>query len=212
MLFAEEAGNTTAQDLVDLVGTRLEAYRRAGLPAWAVVRPAASFVADALAVLALDAVVVPLPRQMSEWERERTEELAATTHLAAPLDWPLLPGAGCVVAGERLIARKPPGEAPPNGAASAQLTSGTSGRTKVALRPLSALMAEEENYRTALDRPGSGRSIGLLALRWPIVAMMVWIACCACSKLSTGRVPELMRAHGLPTVAIRQTKFRACLA
>src|ERR1035438_5176388 len=73
------------------------------------------------------------------------------THLAAPLDWPLLPAAGGVVAGERLIARKPPGEVPPGGAASAQLTSGTSGRTQVALRPVSALMAEAENYRTALD-------------------------------------------------------------
>jgi acyl-CoA synthetase (AMP-forming)/AMP-acid ligase II len=113
-------------------------------------------VADVLAVLALDAVVVPLPRQMSEWELERNEVLAATTHLAAPLDWPLLPGAGQVVAGGRLIARKPPGEAPPGGAASAQLTSGTSGRTKVALRPVSALIAEAENYITALDMgPGT---------------------------------------------------------
>ena len=34
VLFAKEAGNTTAQDLVDLVATRLEPYRRAGLPAW----------------------------------------------------------------------------------------------------------------------------------------------------------------------------------
>lgn len=160
VLFAEGAGNTTAQDLVDLVGTRLEAYRRAGIGpgcrVGAVAWPAASFVADVLAVLALDAVVVPLPRQMSEWERDRTEELAAVTHLAVPLDWPLLPGAGCEVAGERLIARKPPGEAPPGGAASAQLTSGTSGRTKVALRPVSALLAEAENYRTALDMgPGT---------------------------------------------------------
>jgi acyl-CoA synthetase (AMP-forming)/AMP-acid ligase II len=155
VLFAEEAGNTTAQALVDLTESRLDGYRRAGIGpgcrvgviAW----PAASFVADVLAVLALDAVVVPLPRQLSEWERERTEELAATTHLAAPLDWALLPGAGDVVAGERLIERQPPGEAPPGGAASAQLTSGTSGRTKVALRPVSALLAEVENYRTVLD-------------------------------------------------------------
>ena len=96
VLFAEETGNTTAQDLVDLAGTRLEAYRRAGIGpgcrVGAVARPAASFMADVLAVLALDAVVVPLPRQMSEWERERNEVRAALTHLAAPLDWPLLPG------------------------------------------------------------------------------------------------------------------------
>jgi acyl-CoA synthetase (AMP-forming)/AMP-acid ligase II len=155
VLFAEEAGNTTAQDLVALTETRLDAYRRAGIGpgcrVGAVAWPAASFVADVLAVLALDAVVVPLPRQMSEWERERNEELAAVTHLAAPLDWALLPGAGSVVAGERLIERRPPGEAPPGGAASAQLTSGTSGRTKVALRPVSALLAEVENYWTALD-------------------------------------------------------------
>jgi acyl-CoA synthetase (AMP-forming)/AMP-acid ligase II len=76
VLFAEEAGNTSAQDLVDLAGTRLDAYRKAGIGpgcrVGAVAWPAASFVADVLAVLALDAVVVPLPRQMSEWERERT--------------------------------------------------------------------------------------------------------------------------------------------
>ena len=155
VLFVEEATNTTAQDLVQLAETRLEAYRRAaigpGCRVGAVAWPAASFVADVLAVLALGAVVVPLPRQMSEWERKRTEELAAITHLAAPLDWPLLPGVGCVAAGERLIARKLPSEMPPSGAALAQLTSGTSGGTRVALRLVSALMAEAENYRTALD-------------------------------------------------------------
>jgi long-chain acyl-CoA synthetase len=155
VLFAEETGSTTAQALADLAGTRLDAYRRAGIGpgcrVGAVAWPAASFTADVFAVLALDAVVVPLPRQMSDWERARNEERAAVTHLAAPLDWPLLPGAGRVLAGERLITRKPPGEAPPGGAASAQLTSGTSGRTQVALRPVSALMAEAENYRISLD-------------------------------------------------------------
>ena len=155
VLFAEDAGNTTAQGLVELVEARLDAYRRAGIGpgcrVGAVAWPAASFTADVLAVLALDAVVVPLPRQLSEWERERTEALVTPTHLAAPLDWPLLPGIGDVVAGRRLIVRKPPGEAPPGGAASAQLTSGTSGRTKVALRLVSALMTEAENYRAALD-------------------------------------------------------------
>ena len=160
VLFAEDAGNTTAQALVELVEARLDAYRRTGIGpgcrVGAVAWPAASFTADVLAVLALDAVVVPLPRQMSEWERERNEALAAPTHLAAPLDWPLLPGIGDVVAGRRLIVRKPPGEAPPGGAASAQLTSGTSGHTRVALRLVSALMAEAENYRAALDlAPGT---------------------------------------------------------
>ena len=160
VLFAEEAGNTTARDLVDLAATRLDAYRRAGIGpgcrVGAVAWPAASFMADVLAVLALDAVVVPLPRQMSEWELERTEALAATTHVVAPIDWPLLLGAGSVVAGERLIALKPPGDPPPGGAASAQLTSGTSGRTQVALRPVRALVAEAENYCTTLDMgPGT---------------------------------------------------------
>jgi acyl-CoA synthetase (AMP-forming)/AMP-acid ligase II len=155
VLFAEDAGNTTAQGLVELVEARLDAYRRTGIGpgcrVGAVAWPAASFTADVLAVLALDAVVVPLPRRLSEWEWERTEALATPTHLTAPLDWPLLPGIGDVVAGRRLIVRKPPGEAPPGGAASAQLTSGTSGRTKVALRLVSALMTEAENYRAALD-------------------------------------------------------------
>jgi acyl-CoA synthetase (AMP-forming)/AMP-acid ligase II len=160
VLFAEDAGNTTAQALVELAEARVGAYRRAGIGPGcrvaAVAWPAASFTADVLAVLALDAVVVPLPRQMSEWERERTEALAAATHLAAPLDWPLLPGIGDVLAGRRLIVRRPPGEAPPGGAASAQLTSGTSGQTRVALRLASALVTEAENYRAALDlAPGT---------------------------------------------------------
>ncbi len=160
VVFAEDAGSTTARALVELAEARLDAYRRTGIGpgcrVGSVAWPAASFTADVLAVLALEAVLVPLPRQMSEWERERTEALAAPTHLAAPLDWPLLPGIGDVVAGRRLIVRKPPGEAPPGGAASAQLTSGTSGHTRVALRLISALMAEAENYRAALDlAPGT---------------------------------------------------------
>jgi acyl-CoA synthetase (AMP-forming)/AMP-acid ligase II len=165
VIFAEDAGSTTAQALVELAEARLDAYRRTGIGpgcrVGAVAWPAASFTADVLAVLALDAVVVPLPRQMSEWERERAEALAAATHLAAPLDWPLLPGTGEAVAGRRLIVRKPPGEALADealagGAASAQLTSGTSGHTRVALRLASALVTEAENYRAALDlAPGT---------------------------------------------------------
>ena len=120
--FATNTGNTTRQALVEIVEARIDAYRRAGIGpgcrvatvAW----PAASFTADVLAVLALDAVAVPLPRQLSEWERERAEALVAPTHLAAPLDWPLLPAAGDVAAGRRLITRKPPGEATPGGASS----------------------------------------------------------------------------------------------
>jgi acyl-CoA synthetase (AMP-forming)/AMP-acid ligase II len=165
VVFAEDGGNTTAQALVDLVEARVAGYRRTGIGpgcrVGAVAWPAASFAADVLAVLALDAVVVPLPRQMSEWERARAEAQAGATHLAAPLDWPLLPAIGDVVAGRRLIARKPPGEALADealagGAASAQLTSGTSGTTRVALRQVSALTAEAENYRVALDlAPGT---------------------------------------------------------
>ena len=160
VVFAGSEGTTTRQALVELVEARLDAYRRAGIGpgcrVGAVAWPAASFTADVLAVLALEAVVVPLPRQMSEWERERAEALTAATHLAAPPDWPLLPGTGGVMAGRRLIARKPSGEATPGGAASAQLTSGTSGHTRVALRLVSALLSEAENYRAALDlAPGT---------------------------------------------------------
>jgi acyl-CoA synthetase (AMP-forming)/AMP-acid ligase II len=191
VLFAEDAGTTTAQGLVELVEARLDGYRRAGIGPGcrigAVAWPAASFTADVLAVLALDAVVVPLPRQLSEWELGRTEALATPTHLAAPLDWPLLPGIGDVVAGRRLIVRKPPGEAPPGGAASAQLTSGTSGRTKVALRLVSALMTEAENYRAALDLgPGTvlacpvplhhAYGFGLAALAAPLAGATTLVA------------------------------------
>ena len=66
VLFAEDAGNTTRKGLVELVEARLDAYRRAGIGpgsrVGAVAWPAVSFTADVLAVLALDAVVVPLPR------------------------------------------------------------------------------------------------------------------------------------------------------
>jgi long-chain acyl-CoA synthetase len=155
LVFAGDAGSTTAQALVDLAEARLGSYRKTGIGPGcrigAVAWPAASFTADVVAVLALGAVVVPLPRQMTEWERERAEALTTLTHLAAPLDWPLLPGIGHVAAGRRLIVRKPPCEPPPGGAATAQLTSGTSGQTRVALRLASALMAEAENYRAALD-------------------------------------------------------------
>jgi acyl-CoA synthetase (AMP-forming)/AMP-acid ligase II len=212
VLFAEDTRNTTAQALVELAEARLDAYRRAGIGpgcrVGAVAWPAASFTADVLAVLALDAVVVPLARQMSEWERERIEALAGPTHLAAPLDWPLLPGMGDEVAGRRLIARKPPGEAPPGGAASAQLTSGTSGRTRVALRLVSALMAEAENYRTALDlAPGTvlacpvplhhAYGFGLAALAAPLAGATTLVT-------STDRPRMLLRAldqHDVTLVA-----------
>ena len=212
VLFAEDAGNTTAQGLVELAEARLDGYRRAGIGpgcrVGAVAWPAASFTADVLAVLALDAVVIPLPRQLSEWERERTEALATPTHLAAPLDWPLLPGIGDVVAGRRLIVRKPPGEAPPGGAASAQLTSGTSGRTKVALRLVSALMTEAENYRAALDLgPGTvlacpvplhhAYGFGLAALAAPLAGATTLVT-------GAGRPRMLLRAldqHDVTLVA-----------
>ena len=68
VIFADDAGSTTAQALVELTGARLDAYRRTGIGpgcrVGAVAWPAASFTADVLAVLALDAVVVPLPRLM----------------------------------------------------------------------------------------------------------------------------------------------------
>ena len=92
-----------------------------------------------------------------------------------------------MVAGERLIARRPPGLAPPGGAASAQLTSGTSGRTKVALRPVSALIAEAGNYQRALGiGPGTvlacpvplhhAYGFGLAALAAPLAGATTVIA------------------------------------
>jgi len=212
VLFAEDTANTTAQALVELAEARLGAYRRnaigPGCRVGAVAWPAASFTADVLAVLALDAVVVPLPRHMSEWERERAESLTAVTHLATPLDWPLLPGMGSEVAGRRLIVRRPPGEASPGGAASAQMTSGTSGRTRVALRLASALMAEAENYRAALDlAPGTvlacpvplhhAYGFGLAALAAPLAGATTLIT-------TTDRPRMLLRAldkHDVTLVA-----------
>jgi len=212
VLFAQDERNTTARDLVELVEARIAAYGRTGIGpgcrVGAVAWPAASFTADVFAVLALDAVVIPLPKQMSEWERERTEELTAATHLAAPVDWPLLPGSGDVVAGRRLIVRKPPGEAPPGGAASAQLTSGTGGHTRVALRQVSALMAEAENYRTALDLgPGTVLACPVPlhhAYGFGLAALAVPLAGGTTLATSADRPRSLMRAvheHGVTLVA-----------
>jgi acyl-CoA synthetase (AMP-forming)/AMP-acid ligase II len=202
VVFAEDTTSTTASAFAGLAEARLDGYRRAGIGpgcrVGAVAGPAASFAADVLAVLALDAIVVPLPRQMSDWELARAEDLAAVTHLAAPAGWPLLPAAGDQVAGRRLIARRPPGEPPPGGGASAQLTSGTSGNTRVALRPASALMAEAASYRDALGlAPGAvlacpvplhhAYGFGLAALAAPLAGATTLVA-------SAGRPRLLLRA------------------
>jgi acyl-CoA synthetase (AMP-forming)/AMP-acid ligase II len=88
------------------------------------------------------------------------------------------------------------------------LTSGTSGRTRVALRPVSALMAEAENYRAALDlAPGTvlacpvplhhAYGFGLAALAAPLAGATTLVA-------SADRPRMLLRAldqHDVTLVA-----------
>jgi acyl-CoA synthetase (AMP-forming)/AMP-acid ligase II len=160
-LLCDQAGVTTARALVDLVDVKIRAYRSAGVGAGCRVGslawPAASFVSDVFAVLALGAVLAPLPRHSSAWELGRVEALASLTHVAVPLDSPRLPdAAGLAVDGRRLVPRRVAGEPALEQAGTAQLTSGTTGRLRVALRPVPALLVEAANYQTALGlEPGT---------------------------------------------------------
>lgn len=155
-LVSDGSGPTTARALVDLVDAKIDGYRRAGIDGHALVGsvawPPAEFVSDVFAVLALGGILAPLPRQISDWELDRIERLLPLSALALPPDSPLRPeGKPAQVAGRRLLTRPPTAPGLLAGAGTAQLTSGTSGRTQVALRPVAALSAEVEGYISALS-------------------------------------------------------------
>ncbi|WP_460071573.1 class I adenylate-forming enzyme family protein [Streptomyces sp. YKOK-I1] len=155
-LISDETGSTGAEELVERVDAKARALRAAGAGPGVLVGtlggPAAEFVSEVFAILAAGAVAVPLSRRITPWELDRLRERCPLDLLWTPLDAPSalpLPAGDC---GARRLSghggrmRRTPFEA----AATAQLTSGTTGRPRLALRSAAALLAEVENYRAAL--------------------------------------------------------------
>ncbi|MEU1185689.1 class I adenylate-forming enzyme family protein [Streptomyces sp. NPDC005820] len=165
-LISDETGSTGAGRLIERVEAKARALRAAGAGPGVLVGtlggPAAEFVSEVFAILATGAVAVPLSRRLTPWELARLGERCPLDLLWAPLDSPSalpFPAEGCGarrLTSQREPARRSPGpgEAPRRrafeAAATAQITSGTTGRPRVALRSADALLAEVENYRAAL--------------------------------------------------------------
>jgi long-chain acyl-CoA synthetase len=155
VVMADATGDVTARALAELVDAKIDCFGRAGIGAGHLVGslawPTAAFISDVFAVLALGGIVMPLPRRTSAWELNRIEQIAPLTTVSLPPDSTLLhSAAGVPMAGRRIVHRLPAGKPLLDGGGTAQLTSGTSGRTQVALRPVSALVAEIEGYQRAL--------------------------------------------------------------
>ncbi|MER5968476.1 class I adenylate-forming enzyme family protein [Streptomyces sp. NPDC002055] len=157
-----EGGHTTgARQLVERVDARIRAYRACGVGESALVGtlawPPAEFISDLFTIVAVGAVAVPLPRRLTAWELERLRARLPLTHLATPRDSPLTLRTAAGVHGERSLSRGPDRRHEAyRQAATAQITSGTTGVPRAALRSAAALLAEADHYRTALDLSPSG--------------------------------------------------------
>ncbi|MFF8970303.1 class I adenylate-forming enzyme family protein [Streptomyces sp. NPDC014995] len=155
-LISDGSGTTGAGQLVERVDAKARDLREAGVGAGTLVGtvawPAAEFVSDVFAIIATGAVAVPLSRRLTPWELQRIQERCPLDFLSAPpessaafpvtaVDW----GTRTLSGGRDGARRHAFDEA-----ATAQITSGTTGYPRVALRSAAALLAEAENYRTAL--------------------------------------------------------------
>ncbi|MEU1519504.1 class I adenylate-forming enzyme family protein [Streptomyces sp. NPDC005811] len=165
-LISDETGSTGAGELVERVDAKARALRAAGAGPGVLVGtlggPAAEFVGEVFAILATGAVAVPLSRRLTPWELGRLRERLPLDLLWTPRDSAStlpFPAGDCGarrLTGHRDPSRRSPepGELPRRpafeAAATAQLTSGTTGHPRVALRSAAALLAEVENYRAAL--------------------------------------------------------------
>ncbi|MEU9608333.1 fatty acid--CoA ligase family protein [Streptomyces sp. NPDC048057] len=159
-LVSDDAESTGARELLALVDATVDALRAHGVGpgelvgtvAW----PPAAFIADVLATVAVGAVAVPLSRRCTPWQLERLQAHAPLAWLSAPDASPLTLRSPAALRPGRTLSR---GAGQPQrayeAAATAQLTSGTTGHARLALRPATALLAEAEHYRTAL-RLGPG--------------------------------------------------------
>ncbi|MGW2892781.1 class I adenylate-forming enzyme family protein [Streptomyces griseoruber] len=165
-LISDESGSTGAGELVERVDAKARALRAAGAGPGVLVGtlggPAAEFVSEVFAILATGAVAVPLSRRLTPWELGRLGERCPLDLLWTPLESPsALPFPAGDCGARRLTSHREPSRRPPGpaetarrpafeAAATAQLTSGTTGHPRVALRSAAALLAEVENYRAAL--------------------------------------------------------------
>lgn len=126
-----------------------------GTVAW----PPAEFITDVFAIIAAGAVAVPLSRRLTHWELDRLQERCPLALIATPHDSPLASPDTAAVCGQRAVSRGPGTGHPAFAeAATAQITSGTTGRPRVALRSAAALLAEADHYRAAL-RLGPGTTL-----------------------------------------------------
>ncbi|MFJ7147001.1 class I adenylate-forming enzyme family protein [Streptomyces sp. NPDC100445] len=165
-LVTDASGTITAGRLAELVEAKARAFGEAGVGPGALVgtvaRPAAEFVSDVFAVIATGAAAVPLSRRTTPWELRRLGDHCALDFLAAPREAPQALPVTVADLGARTLsgARESGGRTARHRvfdeAATAQITSGTTGYPRVALRSAAALLAEAEGYRTALGlRPES---------------------------------------------------------
>ncbi|MCO1574287.1 acyl--CoA ligase [Crossiella sp. SN42] len=151
-------------EFLALLAEKARRYQGAGIGGGAVVGiqawPPAEFLSDLFAAIGTGAVAVPLPRRLTAWGLERAEALLPLTHLV------VAPGTGfglgpvIAQAGARVLSLNTArsGEGPPQ-AATAQITSGTTGRPRAALRSAEALLAEAAAYRDTLEL-GEGQVLG----------------------------------------------------
>ncbi|MFH8803402.1 class I adenylate-forming enzyme family protein [Streptomyces sp. NPDC017936] len=159
-LISDDSGTTSAGQLVGRVDARTRALREAGVGPGVLVGtvawPAAEFVTDVFAIISTGAVAVPLSRRTTPWELRRVRERCALDFLSAPHGSPTALPVTVADRGARTLSgvREPGRETARHHAfdeaATAQITSGTTGYPRVALRSAAALLAEAENYRTAL--------------------------------------------------------------
>ncbi|QNP68216.1 acyl--CoA ligase [Streptomyces roseirectus] len=155
-LISDDHGTTSATELAERVDVRARALREAGAGPGTLVGtvawPAAEFACDVFATIATGAVAVPLSRRLTPWELQRIQERCPLDLLSAPHTAPALPVTAATWGGRTLSATRE--RAAPKAAfadaATAQITSGTTGHPQVALRSAAALLAEAEHYRTAL--------------------------------------------------------------
>ncbi|MGW5675024.1 class I adenylate-forming enzyme family protein [Streptomyces sp. NPDC003860] len=202
-LVSDESGSTGTRELLALVERTVDALRVHGVGPGALVGtvawPPAAFVADVLATVAVGAVAVPLSRRCTPWQLARLQAQAPLAWLSAPDDSPLTLCSPAPLRPGRTVSRgagRPEPAYEP--AATAQLTSGTTGNARLALRPAAALLAEAENYRTALRlAPGDvllspvplhhAYGFGLCALAAPLAGARV-------RCVDAGRPRVLLRA------------------
>ncbi|GAQ51284.1 class I adenylate-forming enzyme family protein [Streptomyces acidiscabies] len=154
-LISDDYGTTSAAQLTERVDARARALREAGVGPGVLVGtvawPAAEFSADVFAIISTGAVAVPLSRRLTPWELQRLQERCPLDFLIAPDSSPAFPVTAARWEERTLsVGREGPPRPAFEEAATAQITSGTTGYPRVALRSAAALLSEAGHYRTAL--------------------------------------------------------------